>query len=91
MGVAAAGIVAVLAPGASTEVANALGVGRGADLVMYCWIVITLLVVVNLQFKILQIQRSLTVMTRELAIRAPMFSCVSSVDTMTPKTSTGED
>ena len=69
--VAAAGMVAVLAPEVSNAVAQVVGVGRGADLVVYCWIVITLLVSVNLQFKILQLQQSLTVLTRELAVRAP--------------------
>lgn len=72
--VAAIGILAVLAPDASTSVARALGVGRGADLIMYCWIVITLLVAVNLQVKILQMQHSITVIARELALRAPMPS-----------------
>lgn len=69
--VSVGGVLAVLAPDASTVVARAVGVGRGADLVVYCWIVITLLVSVNLQFKILQLQRNLTVLTRELALRAP--------------------
>lgn len=70
--VSAAGILAVLAPGASNAVAQAVGIGRGADLVVYCWIVITLLVSVNLQFKILQAQHNLTVLTRELALRSPV-------------------
>jgi hypothetical protein len=70
--VSAAGILAVLAPGASTAVAQAVGVGRGADLVVYCWIVITLLVSVNLQFKILRLQNNLTVLTREVALRSPL-------------------
>lgn len=70
--VSAAGILAVLAPGASNAVAQAVGVGRGADLVVYCWIVITLLVSVNLQFKILQMQNNLTVLTREIALRSPL-------------------
>ena len=70
--VSAAGIVAVLLPSFSNAVAHAVGVGRGADLVFYCWIVITLLVSVNLQFKILQVQQNVTTLTRELALRAPV-------------------
>ncbi len=70
--VSAGGIVAVLAPSASDVIASAVGVGRGADLVVYCWIVITLLVSVNLQFKILQVHESVTTLTRELALRSPM-------------------
>ncbi len=70
--VSAAGILAVLAPNASNAVAHAVGVGRGADLVVYCWIVITLLVSVNLQFKILRMQHNLTVLTREIALHRPV-------------------
>ena len=70
--VSVAGMAAVLSPSLSNAVASAVGVGRGADLVVYCWIVITLLVTVNLQFKILQMQQNVTTLTRELALRAPM-------------------
>lgn len=70
--VSSAGIVAVLLPSFSNDVAHAVGIGRGADLVLYCWIVITLLVSVNLQFKILQLQQNVTTLTRELALRAPV-------------------
>ena len=69
--VSAAGVLAVLVPEASNAVARGLGIGRGADLVIYCWIVISLLVSVNLQFKILQLQHSLTLLTREMALRSP--------------------
>ena len=69
--VSVAGIVAVLSPSFSNDVAHAVGVGRGADLILYCWIVITLLVSVNLQFKILQVQQNVTTLTRELALCAP--------------------
>lgn len=70
--VSAFGILAVLSPEASNAMARAVGVGRGADLVMYCWIVISLLVSVNLQFKILKLQHNLTLLTREVALRSPL-------------------
>jgi hypothetical protein len=66
-----AGIYFVLFPSHTTQLAHLLGVGRGADLVLYCWIVITLVVSVNLQFKILGLQGMITELTRELALRAP--------------------
>lgn len=65
------GIYFVLFPDITTDLAKALGVGRGADLVLYCWIVISLVVSVNLQFKILNLQEMLTQLARELALRAP--------------------
>ena len=66
-----AGIYFVLFPAQTSELAKWMGVGRGADLVFYCWIVISLVVSVNLQFKILSLQEMATELTRELALRAP--------------------
>src|SRR5689334_22048695 len=69
--VSALGIFFVLFPETSTRIANDVGVGRGADLVVYCWIVISLLVSVNLQFKILSLQENVTQITRALALHYP--------------------
>ena len=48
--VSLAGIYFVLLPEQTSKLAHAVGVGRGADLVLYCWLVITLIISVNLQF-----------------------------------------
>lgn len=66
-----AGIYFVLFPDQTNELARWMGVGRGADLILYCWLVISLIVSVNLQFKIMGLQEMLTDLTRELALRAP--------------------
>jgi hypothetical protein len=66
--VSVAGICFVAFPEVTITVANLLGVGRGADLVLYCWIVITLFVAMNLQFKIFQLQETVTVLIREQAL-----------------------
>jgi small membrane protein len=66
-----AGIYFVLFPGETTEIAQRLGVGRGADLVLYCWIVISLAVSMNLRFRLLDLQQQVTELARELALRAP--------------------
>jgi hypothetical protein len=63
------GIVFVLAPGLTDMVAKLAGVGRGADLVIYCWIVITFIILINLQFKILSLQGLVTELAREIALR----------------------
>jgi len=67
-----AGIWFVLMPQHTTALADALGVGRGADLVAYFWIVISVFVMMNLQFKILGLQRDITEVSRELALRTPV-------------------
>lgn len=70
-GVAIIGICFVLAPGLTDRIAHMVGVGRGADLVLYCWLVISLIISINLQFKILDLQRHITVLAREITLRSP--------------------
>lgn len=69
----AAGMFFVAYPQYTSGLADLMGVGRGADLVFYCWIVISLFVSMNLQFKILNLQGAVTELTRELALRAPLL------------------
>ena len=67
-----AGIYFVLFPQATSQLAHLVGVGRGADLVLYCWILISLAVSMNLQFRILSLEETITTLTREIALqRAP--------------------
>ena len=66
-----AGIYFVVFPEQTTELAQMLGVGRGTDLILYCWIVITLVISMNLRFNLLGLQEQLTELVRELALRAP--------------------
>lgn len=73
-GVAIGGICFVLAPELTTRIAHLVGVGRGADLILYCWLVISLIVSVSLQFKILGLQRLITELAREMTLRAPRAS-----------------
>lgn len=68
-----AGMFFVVYPQYTSGLADLMGVGRGADLVFYCWIVISLFVSMNLQFKILNLQGAVTELTRELALRAPLM------------------
>lgn len=69
--VAVAGIYFVLFPQSTNELARIAGVGRGADLILYCWLVISLIVSVNLQFKILKLQGWLTELAREITLQNP--------------------
>lgn len=69
---AVVGIYFVIFPGKTTSIATFLGVGRGTDLIFYCWLVIGLVISMNLQFKILELQEITTELTRELAIRDPI-------------------
>ena len=55
-------------PETATAIAHALGIGRGADLLFYCWVVITLVLLLNLHFKLRRHNDQLTVLVRETAI-----------------------
>lgn len=69
--VSVAGIYFVLFPEKTNQMAHLVGVGRGADLVLYCWLVISLIVSLNLQFKILRLQGLMTELAREIALQVP--------------------
>ena|ERR1022692_4139241 len=65
-----AGIYFVLIPERATELAHLVGIGRGADLVLYCWLVISLIISLNLQFKIFWLQGLITDLAREISLQA---------------------
>lgn len=64
----AAGVVAVLAPNTTDDVARLVGVGRGADLVTYIAIVSVMFVLLHYYSKFVELQRKLTELAREMAI-----------------------
>jgi len=65
------GIYLVLFPEHTNDLAHFMGVGRGADLILYCWLVISIIVSMNLQLQILQLQRLITELAREIALQEP--------------------
>lgn len=58
----------VWAPDSATAIAHLLGIGRGADLVFYCWGLISFALLLNLHFKMLKNLEQITVLARKLAI-----------------------
>lgn len=58
----------VWAPAHANAVAHRIGVGRGADLVFYCWGLISLLLLVNLQVRLLKTREQITLLARRIAI-----------------------
>jgi len=67
-GLLAAGVVAVMAPETTDDVARFVGVGRGADLVTYLAIIVVFFVLVHYYSKFVELQRKLTELAREIAI-----------------------
>lgn len=65
---ACGGLYFVWLPGHATLLAEAVGVGRGVDLIIYVWVVISLLVVFNLHLKLRSQMELITGLAREIAI-----------------------
>jgi small membrane protein len=66
--VAAAGLYFVWLPSHATWLAETVGIGRGVDLILYVWVVISLLVLMNLHLKLRSQMELITALTREVAI-----------------------
>lgn len=64
----AVGIVALI-PELTSRLADALGVGRGADVVIYSAIVVIIALLFRMSVRIEQLDRAITKVTRELALR----------------------
>lgn len=64
----AAGAVAVIVPDMTSEVAQFVGVGRGADLVTYIAIIAVMFVLLHYYAKFVELQQKLTELAREMAI-----------------------
>lgn len=63
-----AGVVATWKPEWSTGLANFLGVGRGADLLLYVWVLFSVLSYITLFEGAFHQKRQLTKITRKLAL-----------------------
>lgn len=61
-------IVAVIAPDLVTRLANLVGVGRGADLVLYVLAVAFLITTIGQRQHLLDVENNVARLTRELAI-----------------------
>lgn len=63
------GIVFVWYPDLTTDVAQHLGVGRGADLILYCFIVVGMFVSFYLQLRIQTLSYLITDLARAVALK----------------------
>ncbi len=62
------GVVLVMFPDLTSWAAHLLGVGRGADLVLYCFVLITFVAIFNLHLKLRASLETTTALARALAI-----------------------
>lgn len=66
--IAIAGLYFVWFPEQSTTFAHLLGVGRGADLVIYLWMVLSLFAILNIHLHLRAQSEAVTTVTQRLAL-----------------------
>jgi hypothetical protein len=66
--VATAGLYFVWMPEHSTALAELVGIGRGVDLILYVWVCISLVVLLNLHLKLRTQTELITTLARKIAI-----------------------
>src|SRR5437870_7992887 len=68
--VTTAGLYFVWVPEHSTQLAELVGIGRGVDLMLYIWVCLSLIVLLNLHLKLRTQMELITTLAREIAIAA---------------------
>ncbi len=69
-----AGLYLVWAPEQSTAVAEFIGIGRGADLILYLWVCISLNMLLSLHLKLRVQHEMLTKLARTMALQTVLTS-----------------
>jgi small membrane protein len=62
------GLYFVWVPSHATKLAELAGIGRGVDLVLYTWVVISLILLLNLHLKLRVQMETITILARSIAI-----------------------
>ena len=65
------GLALVIRPALATDLAHLLGIGRGADLLLYALVMLSLFRDVGTASELRQIERRLTLIVRRLALKTP--------------------
>lgn len=78
--VAVVGTYFVWLPDHATRAAHLVGVGRGADLVLYLWVLVTIIIGLNLHLKLQTEKRRTTLLARHLAMRGALEPDAKSTD-----------
>lgn len=65
---AIAGLYLVWVPEHATRLAAIAGIGRGVDLIIYLWVVISLIIVLNLHLKLRAQMELITALARAIAL-----------------------
>jgi hypothetical protein len=89
--VALAGLYFVWVPSHSTRLAEFVGIGRGVDLILYTWVGISLLVILNLHLKLRTQLEMITVLARTIALANPVAAPAGPHHPLAPRISNASD
>lgn len=63
------GVGLVWSPDTANAIAASVGIGRGADLLLYCWVVVSLLITLVLHVRIRVLHREITELARAIGLQ----------------------
>lgn len=66
-----AGEYLILFPGHSGVVAAYVGIGRGVDLIMYIWLIVSFAMIISLFFSLRMVNQDLIRLSQQIALSAP--------------------
>jgi hypothetical protein len=89
--VATAGLYFVWVPEHSTRLAEVVGIGRGVDLILYIWVCLSLIVLLNLHLKLRTQLEMITTLARKIAIAEAHSDCAADDVTSVAGPATGRD
>jgi hypothetical protein len=67
------GILLVIDPNLTSQIASRIGIGRGTDLLIYLFILASLFYAVNVRAQLKRIRVQMTLVVRTLALQQPVY------------------
>ena len=67
-----AALLTIWVPEFSTTLAHWMGIGRGADLIIYLWMAVSLLLFLFVRISLFRLEEKLTELTRKAALDKPL-------------------
>ena len=79
------GILLVIDPDLTSQIAGRIGIGRGTDLLIYLFILASLFYAVNIRAQLKRMQEQMTLVVRKMALQQPLYGPTSPQES--PRTS----
>ncbi|NDC37547.1 MAG: DUF2304 domain-containing protein [Proteobacteria bacterium] len=65
-------LLTIWIPDFSTTLAHWMGIGRGADMIIYLWMAVSLLLFLFVRISLFRLEEKLTQLTRRIALASPL-------------------